>query len=101
MGTLEEHAHEHRAVVKTAAEAEQTYDYIVCCHKGIDQDAIPKQISPAVDQAKSTIVIIQNGVWEVLSNSHVPDTYLIQGRQRRTISEGFSRVHHPLLCGMQ
>ena len=60
--TSEYHAHEHRTVVKTAAEAEQTYDFVVCCHKGVDQDAVAKQIAPAVDQAKTTIVIIQNGV---------------------------------------
>lgn len=49
-------------VLKNPAEAGQTYDYIVCAHKAIDQDAAVKAIAPAVDEDKSTIVIIQNGV---------------------------------------
>lgn len=49
-------------VLKTPAEAGQAYDYIVCAHKAIDQDAAVKAIAPAVDEDKSTIVIIQNGV---------------------------------------
>ncbi|KAI1331615.1 2-dehydropantoate 2-reductase [Xylariaceae sp. FL0255] len=49
-------------VVKNAAEAESTFDYIVCAHKAIDQSSVPAQIAPAVDEKKTTIVIIQNGV---------------------------------------
>lgn len=49
-------------VLKTPAEAGQKYDYIVCAHKAIDQDAAVKAITPAVDEEKTTIVIIQNGV---------------------------------------
>jgi ketopantoate reductase len=49
-------------VLKTPAEAGQTYDYIVCAHKAIDQDSAIKAIAPAVDENKTTIVIIQNGV---------------------------------------
>jgi ketopantoate reductase len=49
-------------VVKTAAEAGQTFDYIVCAHKAINQAAVPAQLAAAVDEAKTTIVIIQNGV---------------------------------------
>lgn len=49
-------------VLKTPAEAGETYDYIVCAHKAIDQDAAVKAIAPAVDPDKTTIVIIQNGV---------------------------------------
>ena len=49
-------------VLKTPAEAGQTYDYIVCAHKAIDQDSSVKAIAPAVDEDKTTIVIIQNGV---------------------------------------
>uniref|UniRef100_A0A093XWV7 Putative 2-dehydropantoate 2-reductase n=1 Tax=Talaromyces marneffei PM1 TaxID=1077442 RepID=A0A093XWV7_TALMA len=37
-------------VFKTPAEAGQTYDYIVCAHKAIDQDAAVKAIAPAVDE---------------------------------------------------
>ncbi|KAI6086422.1 2-dehydropantoate 2-reductase [Hypoxylon rubiginosum] len=49
-------------VVKTAAEAQSTFDYIVCAHKAIDQASVPAQIAPAVDEKRTTIVVIQNGV---------------------------------------
>ncbi|GJC94511.1 2-dehydropantoate 2-reductase [Colletotrichum higginsianum] len=49
-------------VVKTAAEADAKFDFIVCAHKAITQDAVPAQIAPAVDESRSTVVIIQNGV---------------------------------------
>ncbi|KAL1876144.1 hypothetical protein Plec18167_005407 [Paecilomyces lecythidis] len=57
-----EHTIRPYKVVKTPAEAEQSFDYIVCCHKAIQQDHAPKQLAPAVDASKTTIVIIQNGV---------------------------------------
>lgn len=49
-------------VVKTVAEAQSTFDYIVCAHKAINPAAAPAQIAPGVDEKKTTIVIIQNGV---------------------------------------
>ncbi|KAI5861986.1 2-dehydropantoate 2-reductase [Durotheca rogersii] len=49
-------------VLRDAAEAETTFDFVVCAHKAIDQDATPAQIAPAVDEKKTTVVIIQNGV---------------------------------------
>ncbi|RWA04183.1 hypothetical protein EKO27_g10921 [Xylaria grammica] len=49
-------------VVKSPAGAQATFDYIVCAHKAIDQASVPKQLAPAVDEKKTTIVIIQNGV---------------------------------------
>ncbi|KAK7757653.1 hypothetical protein SLS62_000030 [Diatrype stigma] len=49
-------------VVKTVAEAQSTFDYIVCAHKAINPAAAPPQIAPGVDESKTTIVIIQNGV---------------------------------------
>ncbi|KIW69396.1 hypothetical protein PV04_05275 [Phialophora macrospora] len=49
-------------VVKTPAEAGETYDYIVCAHKAINQESAAKQLAPAVDENKTCIVIIQNGV---------------------------------------
>jgi ketopantoate reductase len=48
--------------VRNAGEAGTTFDYIVCCHKAIEQDTVPEHVAPAVDESKSTIVIIQNGV---------------------------------------
>lgn len=49
-------------MVKTAAEAGHKFDYIVCAHKAIDQSSVPPQIEPGVDEKRTTIVIIQNGV---------------------------------------
>ncbi|ETI25287.1 hypothetical protein G647_04662 [Cladophialophora carrionii CBS 160.54] len=49
-------------VVRTPAEAGETYDYVVCAHKAINQESTAKQLAPAVDENKTCIVIIQNGV---------------------------------------
>ncbi|KIW87385.1 uncharacterized protein Z519_12021 [Cladophialophora bantiana CBS 173.52] len=49
-------------VVRTPAEAGETYDYIVCTNKAIDQASTAKQLAPAVDESKTCIVPIQNGV---------------------------------------
>ncbi|OAP58659.1 hypothetical protein AYL99_07749 [Fonsecaea erecta] len=49
-------------VVRTPVEAGETYDYIVCTHKAIDQASSTKNLAPAVDESKTCIVIIQNGV---------------------------------------
>lgn len=50
------------SVVKTPAEAGTTFDFVVCAHKAIKQELVPEQLVPAVDEKKSTLVIIQNGV---------------------------------------
>ncbi|KAL4806633.1 FMN-dependent dehydrogenase-domain-containing protein [Aspergillus unguis] len=52
--------HPHR-VVRTPAEV-SAVDYIVCAHKAIDQDKVAASLAPAIDQNRTTIVIIQNGV---------------------------------------
>ncbi|KAK2001947.1 2-dehydropantoate 2-reductase [Colletotrichum falcatum] len=57
-----EHTVRPYKVVKNAAEAEANFDYVVCAHKAIAQNAVPVQIAPAVDGDESAIVIIQNGV---------------------------------------
>lgn len=49
-------------VVKNASEAPGRYDYVVCTHKAIDQNSIPEKLSPIVDETRTTLVIIQNGV---------------------------------------
>lgn len=49
-------------VVRTPAEAQQTFDYVVCAHKAIAQSTVSVQLAPAVDAIKTTLVIIQNGV---------------------------------------
>ncbi|GAB7353836.1 hypothetical protein MBLNU459_g4205t1 [Dothideomycetes sp. NU459] len=46
---------------KLASEANATFDYVVCTHKAIDQEAVAEKLRPAVDD-NTTIVIIQNGV---------------------------------------
>ncbi|KAI2626735.1 2-dehydropantoate 2-reductase [Hypoxylon sp. NC1633] len=49
-------------VLKSAAEAQSKFDYVVCAHKAINQAAVPAQIAPAIDEKRTTIVVIQNGV---------------------------------------
>lgn len=56
-----EHQVDTRAVIRSPAEVSPV-DYIVCAHKAIDQDEVAAQLAPAVDQSRTTIVIIQNGV---------------------------------------
>ncbi|KAI0023662.1 ketopantoate reductase PanE/ApbA-domain-containing protein [Xylariomycetidae sp. FL0641] len=57
----EHHIRPHK-VVRTAAEADQKFDYVVCAHKAIGQADVPPQIEAAVEAGRTTIVIIQNGV---------------------------------------
>ncbi|KAF4119343.1 2-dehydropantoate 2-reductase [Geosmithia morbida] len=63
--TSENHG-EHRVVpyrvVRTAAEAATTFDYIVCAHKALNQASVPSQIASCVSDRETTIAIIQNGV---------------------------------------
>lgn len=44
------------------ADASGTFDYIVCANKAINQDEVVSQLQPVVDESRTTIVIIQNGV---------------------------------------
>lgn len=64
LGKLEIPCYESNSiiVVKTPAEARGPYDYVVCAHKAIDQNSVPAQIAPVVDESKTVLVIIQNGV---------------------------------------
>lgn len=48
-------------VCESAAETGRVFDYIVCAHKAINPDAIPK-LFKAVTNDATTFVIIQNGV---------------------------------------
>ncbi|POR31155.1 2-dehydropantoate 2-reductase [Tolypocladium paradoxum] len=50
------------AVFRSAAEANMKFDYIICTHKAIAQDAVPAQLAPVADEETTTFVIIQNGV---------------------------------------
>ncbi|TKX26884.1 ketopantoate reductase PanE/ApbA [Elsinoe australis] len=48
-------------VLRNPEEADRTFDYIVCTNKAINQDEAAAKLAPVVD-AKTTLVIIQNGV---------------------------------------
>jgi ketopantoate reductase len=49
-------------VVKTPAEAGETFDYVVLANKAIDQSHLPERLAPVVDEERTCLVIIQNGV---------------------------------------
>ncbi|RJE21738.1 hypothetical protein PHISCL_05922 [Aspergillus sclerotialis] len=49
-------------VVKSPVDVSGTFDYIVCANKAINQDEVVSHLQPAVDENRTTIVIIQNGV---------------------------------------
>lgn len=61
---------EHDSVVKTPAEAATTFDYVVCAHKAIGQDAVPAQLEPIVND-DTTIVLIQNGMYYTRSRGFI------------------------------
>ncbi|KAL2075212.1 hypothetical protein VTL71DRAFT_154 [Oculimacula yallundae] len=56
------HTYRPFKVVKTPAESQATFDYVVCAHKAIGQSSIPSKLAPAVEAGKTTLVVIQNGV---------------------------------------
>ncbi|KAL4953803.1 FMN-dependent dehydrogenase-domain-containing protein [Aspergillus filifer] len=56
------HTFRPHQVVKSPAEASGPVDYVVCAHKAIDQEDVAAKLAPVVDEARTTIVIIQNGV---------------------------------------
>jgi ketopantoate reductase len=49
-------------VIKSLDEVAETFNYIVCAHKAIAQDAAVSQLAPVIDHDKTTVVLIQNGV---------------------------------------
>jgi ketopantoate reductase len=84
-------------VVKKAAEADMKFDYIICAHKAIQQDTVPDDIAPAVDPARSTIVIIQNGVGnEEPFRNRFPSTTIIScvvsGNHEGSLARMYSRL---------
>lgn len=48
-------------VVRSAADASQKFDYVVCAHKAIGQEKVPGQLKEVVSD-DTTFVLIQNGV---------------------------------------
>ncbi|BCS18622.1 ketopantoate reductase family protein [Aspergillus puulaauensis] len=56
-----EHRFHPHNVIKSIDEVSGPFDYVVCAHKAIDQEAVAARLQPAISD-KTTIVIIQNGV---------------------------------------
>ena len=50
-----------RLVLREVKDANQTFDFIVCTNKAVDQASTAADIAPGVGE-NTTIVIIQNGV---------------------------------------
>jgi ketopantoate reductase len=57
-----EHHFHPAATVKTPGEAGHAFDFIVCCNKATSLDYTAEQFAPVVDQDRTTIVLMQNGV---------------------------------------
>lgn len=57
-----EHHFYPAATLKTLEEAGHPFDFIVCANKATDLDVTAKQLAPAADQDRTTIVLMQNGV---------------------------------------
>lgn len=57
---------EHRfypaATLRTPGEAGHPFDFIVCANKATDLEFTADQLAPVVDEVKTTIVLMQNGV---------------------------------------
>lgn len=49
-------------VLASTSEANGKYDYVVCTNKAIDQTSIPEKLLSVIDEKKTAIIIIQNGV---------------------------------------
>jgi ketopantoate reductase len=49
-------------VLRAPEEAQQTYDYVVCVHKAVNTDAVLKQLVSVIDEEKTVIALMQNGV---------------------------------------
>lgn len=57
-----QHTYYPHKVLRSPAEAQQTYDYIVCCNKAVNTDEVLEQLRPAVDEQRTAFAIMQNGV---------------------------------------
>ncbi|RAQ60269.1 ketopantoate reductase family protein [Aspergillus flavus] len=60
-GNHGQHRFRPHNVIKSLDEVSGPFDYVVCAHKAIDQEAVVTRLQPAINE-KTTIVIIQNGV---------------------------------------
>lgn len=57
-----EHNFKPAKIVRSPDEAQQTYDYIVCVNKAVNTDTIVASLKPVVDEKRTTIALMQNGV---------------------------------------
>jgi 2-dehydropantoate 2-reductase len=57
-----EHLFHPSAVLRNPAEAGHPFDFIVCANKATDLDFTADQLAPVVDEERTTIVLMQNGV---------------------------------------
>lgn len=73
-------------VVRSPSELTHAFDYVVVTSKAVDQDTVASQLQSATD-ARTTIVIIQNGVGnEEPFRRLYPDTSIITCVVRRSYS---------------
>ncbi|KAE8147386.1 FMN-dependent dehydrogenase-domain-containing protein [Aspergillus avenaceus] len=56
-----QHTFRPHHIVKSPDEVSGPFDYVICAHKAIDQEAVASRLQPAINE-DTTIVIIQNGV---------------------------------------
>ena len=57
-----EHRFHPAATLKTPAEAGHAFDFVVCANKATNLALTAEQLAPVVDQDRTTIVLMQNGV---------------------------------------
>lgn len=57
-----EHLFRPAAVLKSPEEAGHAFDFIVCANKATNLNLTAQQLAPVVDQERTTIVLMQNGV---------------------------------------
>ena len=57
-----EHSFRPAAVLRSSAEAGHTFDLVVCCNKATNPEGTPMQIASAVEDGKTVIALMQNGV---------------------------------------
>ena len=57
-----EHNFHPAAVLRSPTEAEHNFDFIVCCNKATNPEETPSQLAPVVEDGKTVIALMQNGV---------------------------------------
>ena len=57
-----EHNFHPAVVLKSPAEAGHKFDFIVCCNKAINPEGTPSELAPVVENGKTVVALMQNGV---------------------------------------